>query len=133
MLTITEVAREAGVRPSTLRYYESIGLLPDPARVGGRRRYEPGVLQRLAVIQTARSAGFSLAELRVLFDEILTGDAPGAQWHELIHSKRDELDALLRNVLHMKALLDDIMQCDDPTLVDCLVLVGQRHRTSAED
>ncbi|MFN8565769.1 MAG: MerR family DNA-binding transcriptional regulator, partial [Anaerolineae bacterium] len=39
-MTISEVARRVGVRTSTLRYYESIGLLPAPKRVSGRRRYD---------------------------------------------------------------------------------------------
>ena len=60
------------MRTSTLRYYESIGLLPAPQRVSGRRRYDAGVLQRLEIIRTAQQAGFTLAELRVLFDDILT-------------------------------------------------------------
>ncbi|MEP7294406.1 MAG: MerR family transcriptional regulator, partial [Chloroflexota bacterium] len=70
-LTISEVARQAGVRTSTLRYYESIGLLPEPARISGRRHYDADVLQRLEIIRTAQQAGFTLAELRVLFDDVL--------------------------------------------------------------
>ncbi|MFN8563711.1 MAG: MerR family transcriptional regulator [Anaerolineae bacterium] len=62
-MTISEVARRVGVRTSTLRYYESIGLLPAPKRVSGRRRYDSAVLQRLEIIRTAQQAGFTLAEL----------------------------------------------------------------------
>ena len=50
LLTIGEVARRAGVRTSTIRYYEEAGLLPEPERVGGKRRYEEGILRRLALI-----------------------------------------------------------------------------------
>ena len=53
-MTIGEVARRAGLRPSAVRYYERIGLLPSPPRIGGQRRYESGVLQRLAVIRGAK-------------------------------------------------------------------------------
>ena len=49
-LTIGEVARQAGIRPSALRYYESIGLLPAPKRVNGRRRYDPSTVQQLTVL-----------------------------------------------------------------------------------
>ncbi len=41
-LTIGDVARRSGLRPSALRYYEEAGLLPAPARVNGRRRYDGG-------------------------------------------------------------------------------------------
>ncbi|MGH3417579.1 MAG: MerR family transcriptional regulator, partial [Actinocrinis sp.] len=50
-LTIGKVAREAGVAATTLRYYEQIGLVPAPARVGGQRRYDDSVLARLEVIR----------------------------------------------------------------------------------
>ncbi len=68
LLTIGEVARRAGVRPSALRYYEDAGLLSPPARTGGQRRYEEGVLRRLAVIAAARRMGFTVAEIRTLLD-----------------------------------------------------------------
>lgn len=47
MLTIGEVARRSGVAATTLRYYEQIGLLPAPTRLGGQRRYDEAVLSRL--------------------------------------------------------------------------------------
>ena len=48
-MTIGEVANEAGVQPSTPRYYESIGLLPLAQRVGGKRRYTAEALDRHAL------------------------------------------------------------------------------------
>ena len=64
--TIGEIANLAGVQPSTLRYYESIGILPAPRRVSGQRRYSVEVLQILAVIQLAKEANFTLPEIRAL-------------------------------------------------------------------
>ena len=52
-LVIGEVARRAGIRPSALRYYESIGLMPAPKRVNGRRRYDESTVQMLRVVQLA--------------------------------------------------------------------------------
>jgi MerR family redox-sensitive transcriptional activator SoxR len=133
-MSISQVAHEAGVRPSTLRYYESIGLLPESARISGRRRYEPNVLQRLEIIRTAQQAGFTLAELRVLFDDILPDNAPSpsTRWHDLIQHKLQELNRLLLNVQSMKALLEDIMRCDGDELEDCIYVTGQKHRHSTE-
>ncbi|GAC1399686.1 MAG: hypothetical protein NVS4B12_17510 [Ktedonobacteraceae bacterium] len=65
-LTIGEVARQAGVRTSTLRYYESVGLLPPPDRVHGHRRYDPGMFSRLCILRMAQHAGFTLAEMHLL-------------------------------------------------------------------
>ena len=71
-LAIGEVARRAGIQPSALRYYESIGLMPAPKRVSGRRRYEESTVQMLKVIQLAQQAGFTVAEIQTL----LHGFAP---------------------------------------------------------
>ena len=60
-MTIGEVARQVGIATSAIRYYEEIGLLPPPARVNGRRRYDWSAVQRLCVIEYAQQAGFTLA------------------------------------------------------------------------
>ncbi len=130
-MSISQVARRAGVRTSTLRYYESIGLLPEPPRVSGRRRYDASVLQRLEIIHTAQQAGFTLAELRILFDDILSSASPSARWHDLIQRKLQELNRLLLNVQSMRSLLEDIMRCDGDELEDCIVWTGQKHQKTA--
>ena len=80
-LAIGEVARRAGIRPSALRYYESIHLLPAPRRVGGRRRYGENTIQMLKVIQLAQQAGFTVAEIQTL----LHGFAPDTPtWGRLV-------------------------------------------------
>ena len=66
LLTIGEVARRAGVRASAIRYYEEAGLLEEPERVGGKRRYDEEALRRLALIGGAKRAGFTLGEIRTL-------------------------------------------------------------------
>src|SRR5262245_24199666 len=57
-LTVGAVARQARLRASAIRYYESAGLLPAPIRVSGWRRYDETILGRLAVIELAKRAGF---------------------------------------------------------------------------
>jgi MerR family redox-sensitive transcriptional activator SoxR len=133
VLTISEVARQAGVRSSTLRYYEMIGLLPEPQRISGKRRYEETVLQRLAIIQTAQQAGFTLTEIRVLLDEILRSSSPTPQWRELVQRKLREVNSRLRQVESMRSLLEDVMQCNDPELADCIYVTGQKHRLLDEN
>lgn len=128
VMTISEVAHRAGIRPSAIRYYESIGLLQPTTRVSGQRRYDEGILERLAIIQTAQQAGFTLSELRVLLEDILTGESPASEWHALIRRKLQELNTLLLNVQEMKQLLEDIMDCDDSALAECILSTGQRHR-----
>lgn len=128
-LTIGAVAKQAGMLTTTLRYYESIGLLPEPSRKqNGHRRYDAAVFQRLEMIHTAQQAGFTLNEIRVLFDEILWGDAPAGRWNGLIQGKLQEINATLVHIQRMKNLLEDILQCDDETLAECIFETGQRHK-----
>lgn len=81
---IGEVAQRAGVRPSALRYYERVGLLPEPRREAGRRRYDSGVLcevlDRLAVVGVAQQAGFTIAEIRTLLDGFSEDTPPSERW-----------------------------------------------------
>ena len=126
-MTIGEVARQTGVRTSTLRYYEEIGLLPAPSRVNGQRRYDAGVLQSLALIHVAQQAGFTVAEIQVLLNSILTGPTPSAQWQALAQHKLQEVEARLRDIQNMKQILEEVLRCDYPKLFDCICDVGERY------
>ena len=127
-LRVGEVAQRAGLLPTTLRYYESIGLLPNPQRENGSRRYDASVFERLEMIRTAQQAGFTLAEIRVLFDEILWNEAPAAKWNSLIQRKLTEINGMLVNIQNMKHLLEDILECDNEHLAECIFQMGQKHR-----
>lgn len=118
-LPIGEVAQRAGLRPSAIRYYEGRGLLPEPERTNGRRRYGPAVLERLAVIDLARRAGFTLAETRELLAGFAADRSPSEQWRELAHRKLPEVDALIRRAEEMKRLLELGLACDCLQLKDC--------------
>jgi DNA-binding transcriptional MerR regulator len=65
-MSIGEVARKMGLRSSAIRYYERLGLIPKAPRLGGRRRYDDRVLERLAMVRFAKHVGFSIAEIKVL-------------------------------------------------------------------
>lgn len=126
-LTIGEVARRADLRPSAIRYYESAGLLPPPARVHGQRRYETDVLDRLAVIRFAQQAGFTVAEIR----RLLTGFDPATRWHALAERKLTELDALIARAQAMKEMLAEGLRCGCLSWDECaLVARAAGHRTA---
>jgi len=66
-LTIGQVAAEAAVHVETVRYYQRIGLIAEPARPGGGvRRYGDEVVKRLRFVKRAQEIGFSLDEVRQL-------------------------------------------------------------------
>lgn len=82
-LSMGDVAKRAGLQASALRYYEGIGLLPVPRRVNSQRRYQPDVLQRSAVIQFAKTAGFSIAEIQILLEGFDPATPPLGGWGTL--------------------------------------------------
>jgi MerR family transcriptional regulator, redox-sensitive transcriptional activator SoxR len=65
-LSIGEVARRSGKAASAIRYYESIGLLPAAQRASGRRFFPAETVRTLHVIDTARTAGLTLEEIKTL-------------------------------------------------------------------
>ena len=119
-LTISEVARQAGIRASAIRYYESVGLLPLAQRVSGQRRYQADILRRLAFIQAAQAVGFRVADLQTLLQE-LDGDAPlSARWQILAKRKLAEVDMLIQRAQGMRQMLEQGLQCGCPDLEQCI-------------
>ncbi|MFL5734873.1 MAG: MerR family transcriptional regulator [Chloroflexia bacterium] len=124
-MTIGEVARQAGVRTSALRYYESIGLLPRAARVSGQRRYDGTVLQRLAIIQLAKEAGFTIEETRTLLHGFGADTPPSARWRALAEQKLVEADIMIRRAQDMKRLLEEGLNCECLTFEQCYRVMAE--------
>ena len=115
MLTIGQVASRTGLRVSAIRYYESRGLLPKASRIGGKRVYEGSVLERLAIIELAKTAGFHLDEIRATLQHA-TDAGPGVRWKMAARAKQDELDAELKRLLITKYVLTRMTTCSCATL-----------------
>jgi DNA-binding transcriptional MerR regulator len=120
-LSIGEVAREAGIAPSAIRFYEAVGILPAPERRNGRRRYDASVLQRLAVVRHAQRAGFTLDEIQRLFFGYRAGTRPEARWTELAQPKLAELEAEAARIQAMREVLREGMRCECPSMQACTV------------
>lgn len=119
-LTISEVARQVGLQPSAIRYYEQIGLLPAAERISGRRSYDRTVLYRLAVIQRARQSGFTLDEIRRLFFGFRGSTRASERWEKLSRKKMAELDDLMEGIKAMQGLMRRMMEnCRCETLDEC--------------
>ena len=118
-LSIGEVARRAGVQPSTIRYYEREGLLPLPQRLSGRRRYEPEVLELLRVIEVSKAAGFTLAEIQELMHGFDPATPPSERWRTLAEGKLREVESVIERAEGMRALLRRGIECGCLTLADC--------------
>lgn len=122
-LSIGEVAKRAGLRASALRYYESIGLLPEPSRVNGRRYYDESVLQRLAILQLAQKAGFTMVEIDELLHGFAADASPAERWQAMAHKKLVELEATITRAQQMKLVLEHGLRCNCLRLEDCVVVM----------
>jgi MerR family redox-sensitive transcriptional activator SoxR len=111
LLTISEVARQVGLQPSAIRYYEQIGILLPAQRMSGQRRYDMTVVYRLAVIQRARQTGFTLDEIRELFFGFRDAAPASQRWQKLSRRKLAELEELMRQIKTMRHLLQKMMDC----------------------
>jgi MerR family redox-sensitive transcriptional activator SoxR len=119
-LTIGETARQAGVPASTLRYWESIGLVKAPERLGGQRRYDRQTLRLISLIVLIKRAGFTLQETRTLLHGLSEKTPPPAVWRQLAERKLPEIEQTLAQAKAMKAILQNGLSCDCLTLEDCL-------------
>jgi MerR family transcriptional regulator, redox-sensitive transcriptional activator SoxR len=118
-LTIGDVARRAGVATSSIRYYERIGLLPEPDRSGGQRRYDTEVLGKLGFIGVAQSAGFKLSEIKELIDGVDGANGLGEHMRSLSGQKLGEVEALLKRTKAMKGWLEVAQECGCATPAEC--------------
>jgi MerR family redox-sensitive transcriptional activator SoxR len=123
-ITIGEVARRTDVRASAIRYYERVGLLPEPERVAGRRRYDPEVVDRLALIKGAKRAGFTIREVRTLLHGFPAETGAGERWQALASQKLKEVDKLIAQLREMRFLLEEALRCECASLDECARLLS---------
>jgi len=122
-LSIGAVARQAGIRASALRYYESVGLLPAPRRVNGRRRYDAAILPRIGLIQRAQQLGLTLREIRDLCAGLDNAVPLSRLWHTLAERKLPEMDAQLARITATRRILEKGLECACVVLEQCALLV----------
>ena len=130
LLDIGEVAERAGVRPSTLRYYDEIGLIESVGRHGLRRQFGGETLPKLALIALGKKAGFSLAEIAGIFGK---GGLPQLP-RGALRDKADALDEQIRELSILRDALRHVADCPAPSHAECprfqkLLHVADRNRT----
>jgi MerR family redox-sensitive transcriptional activator SoxR len=124
LLSISEVAATTGLETSALRYYEKVGLIKPAARAGGRRHYEPSVLQRLAAVALFQEAGFTITEV----GELLDAGINRRKWRSMAEQKLQEIDAHLERVSAARALLASAVRCDCSGIDTCGLVSARRGR-----
>ena len=119
LLTIGALAAMTSRSTSAIRYYEQIGLLPEPVRVGGRRRYDPAVVRTLAVIETGQRAGLALDEIKVLLSASPGDPAAVERLREVASRKLPDVVALIERSELVRGWLELAARCECPDLDEC--------------
>ena len=119
-MKISALARQANLKPSAIRYYERIGLLPAPARTSGQRRYSSESLDRVLLVRFASEMGFSLSEIRVFLAGIRENAPVGSRWKKLAARKTVELRELVARARRLEKLMHGLSHCHCSSLHECV-------------
>lgn len=122
LLTVSDVAARSGFAASALRFYEREGLIEATRTAGNQRRFERGVLRRLAFIRAARNVGLSLDEVAAALAELPDSRTPTkADWARLSRSWRARLDAQISALEKLRDGLDSCIGCGCLSLQHCTI------------
>jgi len=116
-MPIGEVAERTGMSASRIRFYEARGLLPEPDRAGGKRRYGAEVLRRLAIIDAAQRVGFTLEEIQDLLGS--RDELAHERLRQLAVLKLPELDDLIARATSVRQMLRICSRCSCDSIDVC--------------
>ena len=124
MLTIGKLGQATGVKVPTIRYYEQIGLLPEPERsTGNQRLYGRRVQERLAFIRHARELGFPLETIRDLLSLQDRPDQSCAAADSIARRQLRAVEQRIARLIALKAELERmVVQCAGGSISDCRVI-----------
>lgn len=123
-MKIGEVAASAGVTSQTIRYYESVGVLPEPARApNGYRAYDDSTIKRLAFIRDAQTSGLELAEIQMILDMKDRGESTCGHVIAMLEGHLSDVDRQMGDLERTKERLMEMITraksldptaCNDP-------------------
>jgi MerR family transcriptional regulator, redox-sensitive transcriptional activator SoxR len=119
-MKIGELAKRGGINASAIRYYEKVGLLSPPHRVGGQRRYSTDALDRVLLIRFTSEMGFSLTETKIFLSGLRTGTPVGPRWKKLARWKVQEVVKNMQRAKRLKSLLEHLLDCRCVSLNACV-------------
>jgi MerR family transcriptional regulator, mercuric resistance operon regulatory protein len=113
-IPIGELSRRTGSNIETIRYYERIGVLPPPRRIGRYRSFDAGDVARLVFVRRARELGFTLDEVRALLKLAAAGDrGTCAEVREISVAHLSDVRARIADLRAMERVLAAaVRQCD---------------------
>jgi MerR family copper efflux transcriptional regulator len=132
-MNIGEAAKRAGVNAKAIRYYESIGLLPEPARTeSGYRVYSQDDVERLRMIGRARRLGFGIEDVKRLLTIYSESREERSGVKTMVMQHVSEIDEKIAELNAIRATLLDLAQrCDEDEIGELSALAGERHGSAA--
>ncbi len=111
-MSIGEVAHRAGIRPSAIRYYESMHVLPPARLVNTKRRYTAEIFPRLMLIRIAKDAGLTVEEMRLVLNSQQEDTLFPGGWRALARQKLLEVEQRMQQLARMKHILEEALHHD---------------------
>jgi MerR family mercuric resistance operon transcriptional regulator len=122
-LSIGALSRSGGVNIETIRYYEKIGLMPQPPRTGGGHRlYSADHRKRLVFIRRSRELGFAIEEIRNLLDLVGGGYTCGAVKDAALTHLKDIRRKIVDLRRMERTLAETVARCAGGTTPDCPII-----------
>jgi MerR family redox-sensitive transcriptional activator SoxR len=119
-MKIGVLARRTGLNASAIRYYERVGLLGNPHRVGGQRRYPDDAIYRVLLIRFAATMGFTLPEISIFLNGLRDDVPVGSRWRKLTGRKLEEVERSIERSLKLRTLLQHLLRCRCASLKVCV-------------
>ncbi len=120
-LSVGQLAARSGMSVSALHFYERQGLIHSRRTSGNQRRYPRSILRRVAVIKAAQRAGIPLISVAAAFDKLPPHGVPDqSDWQILSASWRQEIDARITLLEHLRDRLDGCIGCGCLSLSACI-------------
>lgn len=118
------LSRESGVNAETIRYYEKIGVMPNPARSSaGHRIYDQSSLKRLSFIRRSRELGFTLQEVQDLLTLVDGDDFTCAEIRDKTSAHLSEVTQKIDDLKTIEQTLAMmISKCDGGLLPQCHII-----------
>ena len=124
-MNIGTAARQSGLPPKTIRYYEDIGLLTADRAANGYRDYSSEDVHRLRFVQRSRSLGFSVEECRQLLSLYTDRDRASADVKAIAIEKLGEIDRKIAELTGLREMLGQLVEtCHGDARPECPIIDG---------
>ncbi len=118
-MKIHELSKQSGIHLETIRYYEKMGLMPEPKRLAnGYRDYDEASLKQLKFIKTCRALDFSFAEIK-FFNEMKTQQSQHCEVDSMLAKHLVSVEEKIAELTEIKHFLQSLITEDDHQAADC--------------